>query len=265
MKIAFIGTGNMGGALAKAVRRAEPQAEILLADHDIKKAEDLANLLNAKTVDNQTAVAEADYLFLGVKPQMLESLAESIGVMTAKRENLTLISMAAGVKIEKIEALFGANRSVIRIMPNTPVSVGEGMVLWCANEKVTEKQKTDFAELFSKAGKIRNLPEHLIDAGCALSGCGPAFVCLFVEALADGGVACGLARNDAMELAMQTLVGTAKLMQESGQHPAEMKDAVCSPAGSTIAGVATLEKGAFRGTVMDAVAKAFEKTQKLGK
>ena len=193
MKIAFIGTGNMGGALARAVRAALPETELYLSDRSREKAEALAEEIGAEVLDNVTAAERADYLFLGVKPQMLENLAKEIGGITSVRHNeLTLVSMAAGVPIERINSLFGKNVPVIRIMPNTPVSVGKGLVLWCTNGTVQTGGKQDFRAMLAKAGVLSELPEGLIDAGCALSGCGPAFVCLFLEAMADGAVTCRL-------------------------------------------------------------------------
>ncbi len=265
MNIAFIGTGNMGGALARAVRAALPEAELYLSDRSREKAEALAEEIGVEVLDNETAAKRADYLFLGVKPQMLGNLAEEIGWITSARGNaVTIVSMAAGVPIERINSLFGKNVPVIRIMPNTPVSVGKGLVLWCTNGTVQPGGKQNFREMLAKAGVLSELPEGLIDAGCALSGCGPAFVCLFLEAMADGAVTCGLPRAQAMEYAAQTLLGTAALLLDTGKHPGELKDAVCSPAGSTIAGVRALEKGAFRADVMNAVIAAFERTKELG-
>ncbi len=255
----------MGGALARAVRAALPDGELFLSDRSREKAEALAKELGAEVLDNETAAKRADYLFLGVKPQMLGGLAKEIGEITrARGSSVTLVSMAAGVPIARINELFGITVPVIRIMPNTPVSVGKGLVLWCANGTVQPGGKQDFRAMLAKAGVLSELPEGLIDAGCALSGCGPAFVCLFLEAMADGAVTCGLPRAQAMEYAAQTLLGTAALLLETGKHPGELKDAVCSPAGSTIAGVRALENGAFRADVMNAVIAAFERTKELG-
>lgn len=266
MRIALIGTGNMGSACAEAVRRAMPDAELLLVNRTRARAEALADRLGGATVtDARTAAEEADLLFLGVKPQMLESVAKEIGDVTARREGLLLVSMAAGVTLERLGALFGQALSIVRMMPNLPMTVGEGMTLWCANGHVTVAQKQDFCRVLASSGCLGELPERLIDAGSAVSGCGPAFVCLFLEALADGGVACGLTRAQATEYAVQTLLGTAKQLRESGIHPAALKDAVCSPGGSTIEGVRALEDGAFRATVLRAVSAAFEKTRKLGR
>lgn len=265
MKIAFIGTGNMGGACAQAVRQALPQAELLLANRTPEKAKALAGQLGGTVTDNRTAAETADFLFLGVKPQMLETLAGEIGAITARREKLILVSMAAGVTVERLNVLFGGRLPVIRMMPNLPMTVSRGMTLWCASGAVTEVERRIFCSMMEKSGDLSMVPERLIDAGSAVAGCGPAFVCLFLEAMADGGVLCGLTRAQATEYAVQTLLGTAELLRENGTHPGAVKDAVCSPGGSTIAGVYALETGAFRADVMNAVRAAFEKTRQLGK
>ena len=259
----FIGTGNMGGALAKAAVKTLGAA-VVLSD----KAEDKAAALAAELGCHSATVAKVaetcEYIFLGVKPQVMGCLFEEIAPILAKRiDRFVLVSMAAGLNIGNICRLAGGDYPVIRIMPNTPAAIGEGMILY-ATENVSEWEVDTFLAGMARAGKFCPLAENLIDAGSAVSGCGPAYVCLFLEALADGGVACGLTRQQALDLAAQTLLGTAKLVQESGQHPGALKDAVCSPGGSTIAGVAALEAGGFRGTVMEAVSDAFRRTKELG-
>ena len=154
---------------------------------------------------------------------------------------------------------------MIRIMPNTPVAVGQGVILYDTTENVTQEAVQGFCGGMKCAGLLDQLPEKLIDAGSAVTGCGPAYVCLFMEALADGGVACGLPRAKAMEYAAQMLLGTAALALESGKHPGQLKDAVCSPGGSTIAGVRALEQGGFRAAAMNAVEAAYHRTKELGK
>ena len=184
--------------------------------------------------------------------------------MKGTLQDKCLLSIVAGMPIEKIAALSGAER-IIRIMPNTPASVGEGMILYDYNDAVTADQLADFSNALSEAGRLDHLPEKSIDAASALSGCGPAFVDLFIEALADGGVACGLPRAKAMAYAEQTLLGTAKLLLETGKHPGVLKDAVCSPGGTTIAGVHALENGGFRAATINAVTAAYQKTLQLKK
>ena len=172
--------------------------------------------------------------------------------------------MAAGLTIGTIRAMAGGNYPVIRIMPNTPAAIGEGMILYCA-EGVETEEKTAFVDVMQAAGSFDELSESLIDAGSSVSGCGPAFVYPFIEAMADGAVACGLPRAKAQRYAAQTLVGAAKLVLESGDHPGALKDAVCSPGGSTIQGVRALEQNGFRSAVVEAVIAAYEKTVALGK
>ena len=256
----FIGTGNMGGALARAARKSLDGDQILLANRTAAKAEALAAELNCKAVDVKTVAASADYIFLGVKPQMMEGLLSSIRDTLAQRQDrFILVTMAAGLTIQRIREMAGGDYPVIRIMPNTPSSIGEGMILYTAGSDVLDIELQVFLTAMAGAGRLSPLPEHLMDAGSAISGCGPAFVDLFIEALADGGVACGLPRASALEFAAQMVAGSARLLLESGKHPGVLKDAVCSPGGTTIQGVRALEDGGFRGTVMNAVIKAYEK------
>ncbi len=265
MKIGFIGCGNMGGALATAAKKAG-KGKILLSNRTANKAEALAQEIGAAVSTNEEISATCDYIFLGVKPHLIGDLLTSLSpVLTNRRDRFVLISMAAGVTLSSIEGMAGKDYPIIRIMPNTPASVGAGLIQYCKNAAVTAREEAEFLEILSHAGKVDRLDEALIDAATAVSGCGPAFVCLFAEALADGGVKCGLPREKALEYAAQTVAGTGKLLLESGKHPGVLKDAVCSPGGSTIAGVGTLEEYAFRAAVIAAVEAAFERNQELGR
>ena len=262
----FIGTGNMGGALATAAAKTMPQSNILLSNRTQEKAEALAKTLGCRAVSVETVAAEAGFVFLGVKPQMMAGLLGQLApVFSARKDEFVLVSMAAGLTIADIQKMAGGNYPVIRIMPNTPVAVGSGVILYDASENVEQETLALFCENLGAAGMLDRLPEKLIDAGSAIAGCGPAFACLFLEALADGAVACGLPRDKALIYGEQMLLGTAKLALESGQHPGKLKDAVCSPGGSTIAGVGALEQGNFRGSTMAAVEAAFKRTKELGK
>ena len=256
----FIGTGNMGGALARALAKNVEGDSILLANRSAEKAAALATELGCKAVSSEAIAKKADYIFLGVKPQMMADLLAQLSPILKEREDrFILVTMAAGLTIERIREMAGGDYPVIRIMPNTPASIGEGMILYTAGSDVLDIELQVFLSAMSGAGRLSPLPEHLMDAGSAVSGCGPAFVDLFIEALADGGVACGLPRASALEFAAQMVAGSAKLVLESGKHPGVLKDAVCSPGGTTIQGVRALEAGNFRGTVMEAVIKAYEK------
>ena len=264
-KIGFIGVGNMGSALVCAACKNE-NIEILIADKLSGKAESLSEQTSgrARVSDSKTIAETCDLIFLGVKPSFVaDALGEIYSSIEARESKPTLVSMAAGVRIEKIASLTSKLCPVIRIMPNTPVSVGEGMILYDICPAVTEDIENTFLDVMKYAGKLDKLSENLIDAASALSGCGPAFAFMFIEALSDGAVACGLPRDKALFYAEQTLLGSAKLALESAKHPGELKDAVCSPGGSTIEGVRVLEESAFRGASANAVIASYEKTKTL--
>ncbi|MBP3633835.1 MAG: pyrroline-5-carboxylate reductase [Oscillospiraceae bacterium] len=263
MTFGFIGTGNMGGALARAAAKTEVQ--VRLANRTAAKAESLAKELSCRAVTVEEA-AQCEYVFLGVKPQMMAQLLAQIApVLKQRTDSFTLVSMAAGLTMEQIRRMAGDDYPVIRMMPNTPVAVGSGIILYDATENVTHEAMAGFVYGLSHAGLLNRLPEALIDAGCAVAGCGPAYAAMFMEALADGAVVCGLPRDKAMTYAAQMLLGTAKLLLETGKHPGQLKDEVCSPGGSTIAGVDALEAAGFRGAVMSAVDAAYRRTKELGK
>lgn len=258
----FIGTGNMGGALARAARKKLPGKNILLANRTAAKAETLAAELGCAAVDN-AAAARADFVFLGVKPYLVAGLMEEIGpVLSARTDRFVLVSMAAALTISDLRQRGCGDYPLIRIMPNTPSAIGEGVIFYTC-DGVTEAERQTFLEAMAGAGRLLPLDDHLMDAGSAVAGCGPAFVDLFLEAMADGGVACGLSRPMALECAAQTLIGAAKLMLETGTHPGALKDAVCSPSGATIQGVRALEKGGLRSAVMEAVIAAYEKSAQM--
>ena len=264
MTVGFIGAGNMGGALAVAVAKAIGGDKVYLADPCRDKVETLAALIGATVTDNATVMDTCDYVFLGVKPQMMETVLG--GMQLSRYASLpVLVSMAAGLSTDAIREMAGTPAAVIRIMPNTPVAVGEGMILYTATPEVSALQLEGFTQMLSCAGRLACIEERLIDAASAVSGCGPAFAYLFIEALADGGVECGLPRQQAQEYAAQMLLGAARMVLETGRHPGELKDAVCSPGGTTIAGVHALEDGGFRSLAMDAVSAAYQRTLELKK
>ena len=265
MKIGFIGAGNMGGALAIAAAKAVGGECLLIADVNTEKAAALAAEIGATVVDNAAVAAQCDYIFLGVKPQMMQDVLAALHPLFAWRTGKpVLISMAAGLSVDAIRRWAG-DLPVIRIMPNTPVAVGAGMILYTAHESVTDEQKAAFVRMMAAAGRLDEIPEKLIDAGSCVSGCGPAFAYLFIEALADGGVECGLPRAQALDYAAQTVLGAAEMVLQTRRHPGDLKDAVCSPGGTTIAGVHALEAGGFRLLAMDAVTAAYDRTLELKK
>lgn len=263
MKIGFIGAGNMGGALATAVAK-NSDCEVYLSDLNQEKLKELADKISAKISTNGEIAKICDIIFLAVKPKFVSELISSIEGELSERDGYTVVSMAAGISLSAIEKMSQVKMPVIRIMPNTPVSVGKGVILTSANGRVSEKTLAEFQRLMKFAGDVEIIDEALIDAGTALSGCSPAFVYMFIEALADGAVEAGFPRDKAQEYAAKTLIGASTLLLESGKHPGELKDAVCSPGGSTIEGVHALEEGAMRGVVSRAVLASYKKTKELG-
>lgn len=263
-KIGFIGCGNMGGALAAAAAKSIPGEKIAVYDPDAKKALSLADQYdNIVATDEIELVNNSKFIFIGVKPQMLEVCFNEIRpFLQERKDEFTLVSMAAGTPIEKIEKLSGTDCAIIRIMPNTSVAIGKGVVLYCANRS-GEKNIPEFLTCLSGAGLLDRIDEARIDAASAVSGCGPAYVYMFIEALADGAVEIGIPRDKALAYAAAMVSGAAENALKSGVHPEILKDAVCSPGGTTIAGVHALENKAFRSAVSDAVNAAYEKTLKL--
>ncbi|MBQ8332458.1 MAG: pyrroline-5-carboxylate reductase [Clostridia bacterium] len=262
-KLGFIGVGNMGGALLDACTQRISGSGIIAADHDRAKVDHFRQKYGCMGASPAVAASAAQFLFIGVKPQMAEdAFAEIRDSLRAREEMPVIVSMMAGITMERIRELAGVPCPVIRIMPNVAASVGEAMIL-AASLDVPDAVLADFCGFMQGAGRLDFIPEKLIDAGTAVQGCGPAFVCMFVEALADGAVRCGVPRAKAYEYAIQTIRGTAVLLEESGKHPGEVKDMVTSPAGSTIEGVAALEENGFRHAVIEAVTKAYGKNVKL--
>ena len=271
-KAAFIGVGNMGGALARAACRAVGPDQVVLFNRTPEKAQALAEELGCAVVDSASdAVWAAQCLFLGVKPKgigpVLEELAPQIRDRHRVGEDKVVVSMAAGLAIKDMRPhLAGAGYyvPVIRIMPNTCVAVGKGMTALCAGE-AAEAYIQSVREILSATGRVEQIGEDLMDQFSAVAGCGPAFVYPYIEALADGGVMTGLSRKQAVEYAAQMVLGAAAMVLESGKHPGQLKDEVCSPGGSTIAGVAELERGGLRAAAVNAVQAAYRRGTELGK
>ena len=260
MKYGFIGCGNMGGAIARALSK--QTKDIALADRS-GRGKALASELGITYSDNASIAEGCGRIFLAVKPHMMKDMLAPLQSALAERKPL-LITMAAGLEIRQIEDFVGTHLPIIRIMPNTPTSVGKGVIPYCANDLVTEEMITDWLEDMSECGLLDPLEERLMDAASALSGSGPAYLYLMLEAMADGGVACGLPRAKAMDYAAMTMAGAAEIYLSTHQHPGALKDAVCSPGGSTIAGVRILEQRGFRGAAMDCVCAAYAKNKELG-
>ncbi len=264
MQVGFIGAGNMGGALAKAVSSVLGPAAVAVSDADAAKAAALAEEIGCTVASNLELIAACDYVFLGVKPQVLPAVLAEIGAPAQENGHLTLICMAAGVPLSTVTAAVG-KVGVIRIMPNLPVSVGEGMILYTMSDTVSVDAQEDFLHMLSAAGKLDELKEADFDAASAVSGCGPAFVGMFANALAQGGAACGITAEKALQYALQTVIGTAVLLEKTGVAPAALVKAVCSPAGSTIEGVHVLENEGFTDICKTAVQASYKRTKELGR
>ena len=264
-RLGFIGVGNMGGALARAAVAQTSPKQILLSNRTADKAVALATELGCIAATAETVAGTAKFVFLGVKPKdMAECLASIEPVLAGREGHFVLVSMAAGLDTAAIQRLAGHPWPVIRLCPNTPVGVGRGLIAWC--ERDTDP--ADAPELIAAmagAGTWDACPEELMDIASVIGGCTPAFAYMFIEALADGAVACGMPRAKAMTYAAAAVEGAAALAQADGRHPGALKDAVCSPGGSTIRGVLALEEGGFRAAAAKAVMAAVERTRAMGK
>lgn len=261
--IGFIGCGNMGGAMARAVRKADPQARLFFANRSPVKAQTLAQELDGQVQTNEWVAEHCDLIFLGVKPQMMaQVLAPLSPALSGRKDRFVLLTMAAGLTTQTIREMAGGDYPVARIMPNTPSAIGAGVVQLCTLG-VTREETEELKLLLAGAGLVDELDEGLIDAACAVSGCGPAFAYLFLEGLIQGGVDCGLSEEKALLYGAKMLEGAARLALESDKEPAALRQAVCSPGGATIQGVYALERGNFRDVTVEAVKAAYKRTLEL--
>jgi pyrroline-5-carboxylate reductase len=265
LTIGFLGAGKMATALAKGFIRAGlvTPKQVIASDVSEAARAAFAKETESKTTASNPDVAKfAEVLILAVKPDQVGGALEEIRDDFSEKH--LLLSIAAGVTLAKLEANLGADARIIRVMPNTPALVGSSATGFALGKSATSPDAEIATKLFSSVGVAFQVKESLLDAVTGLSGSGPAYVYLFIEALSDGGVAAGLPRDVATKLAAQTVLGAAKMVLETGQHPGALKDMVTSPGGTTIEGLHELEKGKLRGTVMSAVRAATEKSKKLG-
>ena len=262
--IGVIGLGNMGSVIATILAK-ETTNTLLLANRTAEKAKKLAVTLDATAVSNREVFERADIIFIGVKPHQIQELLEENKNILERRESILLISMAAGVTLEQLELMTDTRHRWIRMMPNTPLEVAEGVISFSLGKKATLQDKEVFLQLLHSGGTLVELPEYQIDSATALAGCGPAFVYIFIEALTEAGVSMGLSREVALQLAVQTVKGSASMVGETKEHPAILKEKVCSPGGSTIAGVISLEQTGFRSSIIEATRRAKQRTEELGK
>lgn len=265
MKYGFIGTGNMASAIIKVMSEKLGGQDLYLSNRTIAKAEKVADKYSCNVVPTNVDIAKnADYVILGVKPQMMKGVIDEIRDTLSKRNDFVLVTMAAGYYVEDYYDMLGFECPIIRIMPNTPVSVNEGVIIYCSSN-VSDDRLNTFIDAIELAGKLMPIDEGHFDAAGTVSGCGPAFADLIIEGLSDGGVCCGLTRKQATELASQMLLGASKLVLESGRNPIELKDEVTSPGGTTIEGVLTMEENRVAYAMSQAVIKAYKKNEQLRK
>ncbi len=271
-KVACIGVGMMGGALMRAVVSVVGGQNLVVSDGTPSKAAEFAQATGCQAAtSNGEAVSAAEVIFLAVKPNMIQTVVQEVAPLLAGK---TVVSMAAGLKLATIREMYrsalstasGPDASVewVRIMPNLPAVVGEGMVALCGFAETCSATLSTVEALLAAAGRVEVVEERLMDAVTAISGSGPAYVFIFIEALADAAVKLGMPRQQAYIYAAQTLKGAAAMQLETGRHPADLKDGVCSPAGTTIAAVEALEQKGFRSSIMAAATAAYNRSVELG-
>ena len=255
-KIGFIGCGNMGSAILEGLIKSGfvNSDEIIVStktESSSKKIKDEYNVLT--TLDSKMVAREAETLILAVKPNMYKQIVEEIeGELT---EDKLIITIAAGITINNMEEWLGDDAKIIRTMPNTPALVGEAMSAVCPNKNISKEELEYCKKIFESFGECVELEEKYFDGFIAVAGSSPAYVYMFIEAMADGAVKLGIPRTKAYKMAAQSVLGSAKMVLETGKHPGELKDSVCSPAGTTIEAVAELEKLGFRNSVIQAMDK----------
>lgn len=262
--IGFIGAGNMGSAMIGGILKSSfvTSGQVIASDYSASTLEALHTRWGIETtLSNETVATRSDILFLAVKPNKYDEVISQIAPHI--KSHCVIVSIAAGKTIASVEALFAKDVKVVRAMPNTPALVGEAMSALCANPLVTDEELTEVQQIFNSFGKSEIVSETLIDAVIGVSGSSPAYVYMFIEAMADAAVADGMPRAQAYKFAAQSVYGAAKMVLETGKHPGELKDAVCSPGGTTIEAVAALEKGGLRDTVISAQRTCVQKSRDM--
>ena len=264
--IGFIGAGNMGNAMIGGICNSSlvTTGQIIASAHSAETLERLKTSYSIETtLSNETVASRSDILFLAVKPNKFDEVIPQIAAYV--KNTCIVVSIAAGKSIAAIEDGFGKDIKLVRAMPNTPALGGEAMSALCPNEHVTDEELHTIVQLFECFGKAEVVPESLMDAVVGVSGSSPAYVYMFIEAMADAAVADGMPRAQAYKFAAQSVYGAAKMVLETGKHPGELKDAVCSPAGTTIEAVAALEAGGLRNTVITAQRACAQKSKDMAK
>lgn len=264
MKLGLIGCGNMAQAMMEGIieEKLIPSNEIIASDQYKPSLEKAKEKLGINvTSDNKEVVANSEMIILAVKPQFYDLVIKEIAPII--NEDTVIITIAPGQTLEKIEEEFNKQVKIVRTMPNTPAMVGQGMTGMCTNKYVTEEETKEVKRVLEGFGQVEVVPEYMMDAVVAVSGSSPAYVFMFIEALADGAVLNGMSRSQAYTFAAQTVLGSAKMVLETKLHPAELKDMVCSPAGTTIEAVKTLEDSGFRSSVIKGMTACVERAKNM--
>lgn len=264
MKIGFIGTGNMGSAIINGIVKSNftQNEHILIYDLDYKKTEFLQKKYNVKCVNSEIEIAQqSDIIILAVKPNIYDNVLNVI--KNDINKNTIILTIAAGISIEKVENIIGNDKKIVRTMPNTPAQVLEGMTAVTFNKNIENIEKEMIFNLLNSFGKSVQIEEKLMHAYTGISGSLPAYVYMFIEALADGGVLEGMPRDKAYDIIAQTIKGSAQMLLSTKKHPGQLKDEVTSPGGTTIEAIKVLENGNFRGTLIEAVVACTNKSKKL--
>jgi pyrroline-5-carboxylate reductase len=262
--LGFIGSGNIGQAMLGGVLKAKllDNSQIIVSDVDQQKLEFVHNTYGIKTTDDSRVLAaEADVVILAIKPGIYDVVLHSIKDLINKHQ--IIVTIAAGKSMADVESIIGADIKIVRAMPNTPALVNEGMTGLCCNENVSDAELQEIKVIFESFGQAEIISEALIDTVVGIGSSSPAYVFMFIEALADGGVRGGMSRNTAYKFAAQAVLGSAKMVLETGLHPGALKDMVCSPGGTTIESVASLENDGFRSAVIKAVKVCTDKSKLL--
>ncbi|NLK43703.1 MAG: pyrroline-5-carboxylate reductase [Tissierellia bacterium] len=264
--IGFIGCGNMAKAMIGGIIKSNlvlPKNIIASAKTE-ESLEDVANKYGiTTTLDNKEVVKKSDYLILAVKPYMYEEVMKEIKEIV--KEEQVIIGIAAGISIDYMKKILGRNVLVVKAMPNTPAMVGEGMAALVFDKEIDDKKREEVKAIFNSFGRCEVIDEGLMDGFTALCGSSPAYVYMMIEAMADGGVIEGIPRKQAYKMAAQAVLGAAKMVLDTGIHPGELKDNVCSPRGTTIEAVAKLEEKSFRTAIMEAMRACADKSRELSK
>lgn len=265
-KVGFIGVGNMGGALVRSIVKGDTEGQFSINAYDVN-TQGLNTLAQEMPIETKTSnvslVYDSDIIVLAVKPQYAEEVLKEI--KTALSPEKILVSIIVGLPIGYFKGILGKEAKIVRTMPNTPAMVGEGMTLLCCDDLISCDEKQLIMKLLSFSGRVEELEERLMNEVTALTGSSPAYVFMFIEAMADAAVQSGIPRAMAYRLAAQAVLGSAKMVLETGKHPAELKDMVCSPAGTTIEAVAALEREGFRNAVITAMGECTKRAREIGR